>query len=157
MEPFFSPAQRTLQVARQTTQLADRLLEASVSTSLSDDQARFVESRPLFFLATVDAFGFPSCSYKGGAPGFVRALSPTRLTFPHFDGNGMFMSLGNIADRAKIGMLFIDFERPQRLRVRGEAQLIDSGPLVESYPGAQYVVQLEVSNVWVNCPRYGIK
>ena len=64
----------------------------------------------------------------------------------------MFMSLGNIADRAKIGMLFIDFERPQRLRVQGEAQLIDSGPLVESYPGAQYVVQLEVSNVWVNCP-----
>ena len=154
MEPFFSPAQRTLQATRQTTKLADRLLEASVTSSLSDDQVRFVESRPLFFLATVDAFGFPSCSYKGGAPGFVRVLSPTRLTFPHFDGNGMFMSLGNIADRAKIGMLFIDFERPQRLRVRGEAQLIDSGPLVESYPGAQYVVQLEVSNVWVNCPRY---
>ena len=56
-------------------------------------------------------------------------LSPTRLAFPHFDGNGMYMSLGNIADRAKIGMLFIDFERPQRLRVRGEAQLIETGAL----------------------------
>lgn len=41
----------------------------------------------------------------------------------------MYMSLGNIADRAKIGMLFIDFERPQRLRVRGEAQLIEAGAL----------------------------
>ena len=66
-ESFFTRAADAAS-PRQTTKLADRLLEASVTSSLSDDQARFVESRPLF-CATVDAFGFPSCSYKGGAPG----------------------------------------------------------------------------------------
>ena len=68
-EPFFSPAQRTLQATRQTTKLADRLLEASVTSSISDDQARFVESRPLFFLATVDAFGFPLAHTKAARQG----------------------------------------------------------------------------------------
>ncbi|MEL0137412.1 MAG: hypothetical protein VW806_08070, partial [Halieaceae bacterium] len=45
-------------------------------------------------------------------------------------------------------------EKPQRLRVRGDAEVVESGSLVDSYPGAQQVVQVTVSNVWVNCPRY---
>ena len=66
----------------------------------------------MFFLATVDEDGQPSCSYKGGAPGFVRVVDPRTLAFPNYDGNGMFLSMGNIAQSRKVGMLFIDFERP---------------------------------------------
>ena len=54
----------------------------------------------------------------------------------------------------KVGMLFVDFERPNRLRVSGEARCIAKGPLVDSYPGADLVVEVLVRNVWVNCPRY---
>ena len=154
MDAFFTDAQRALQQANDSIDLANRLLEVTVASELAEAQARFVESQSMFFLATVDEFGFPSCSYKGGHRGFVRVLNPSTLVFPNFDGNGMFMSLGNIKDRQKVGLLFIDFEKPQRLRVRGDAEVVESGSLVDSYPGAQQVVQVTVSNVWVNCPRY---
>ena len=154
MSTFFTDAQRKLQQANDSIDLANRLLEVTVASELDESQAQFVASQSMFFLATVDEFGFPSCSYKGGHPGFVRVLNPSTLIFPNFDGNGMFMSLGNIKDRQKVGLLFIDFEKPQRLRVRGDAEVVESGALVDSYPGAQQVVQVTVSNVWVNCPRY---
>jgi hypothetical protein len=108
----------------------------------------------MFFLSTVDEQGFPSSSYKGGAPGFVRVPNSRTLVFPNYDGNGMFMSLGNIEAKAKVGLLFIDFETPQRMRVRGEARLLRDGPMLASYPGASIAVEVEIERVWQNCPRY---
>ena len=69
----------------------------------------------LFFLSTVDERGRPTVSYKGGAPGFVRVSAPNELLFPVYDGNGMFLSLGNIASTAQVGLLFISFEPARRL------------------------------------------
>ena len=76
------------------------------------------------------------------------------LVFPSYDGNGMFMSLGNIEAQAKVGILFIDFETPQRMRVRGEARLLRDGPMLASYPGAIVAVEVAIERVWQNCPRY---
>jgi len=101
VDEFFTDAQRRLQQANDSVDLANRLLEVTVATELAEAQAQFVASQSMFFLATVDEFGFPSCSYKGGHPGFVRVLNPSTLIFPNFDGNGMFMSLGNIKDRKR--------------------------------------------------------
>ena len=36
----------------------------------------------MFFLATADEDGFPTCSYKGGDPGFVRVLDERTIAFP---------------------------------------------------------------------------
>jgi predicted pyridoxine 5'-phosphate oxidase superfamily flavin-nucleotide-binding protein len=151
---FYTPAQRQLQDEFATRGLADRLVEAIVTSELSDEQAAFVHSRNLFFLSTIDEWGFPSSSYKGGAPGFVRVPESRSLVFPSYDGNGMFMSLGNIDDQAKVGLLFIDFETPQRIRVRGEARLLRDGPMLASYPGAKVAVEVAIERVWQNCARY---
>ena len=154
MSEFYTEAQRALQDAFGSRDLADRLENMIVTEALLDDQRAFIEARDCFFLATVDDAGFPSCSYKGGAVGFVRALNTQTLAFPSYDGNGMFMSLGNVAARSRIGMLFVDFENPQRLRARGEARLVRDGPLLDSYPGAQVVVTVAIDKIWQNCPRY---
>jgi predicted pyridoxine 5'-phosphate oxidase superfamily flavin-nucleotide-binding protein len=154
MSDFYTPSQRELQEAFATRDLAQRLEDAIVTATLSDEQATFIHGRNLFFLSTVDEQGFPSCSYKGGNVGFVRALNPSTLVFPSYDGNGMFMSLGNISASARVGLLFIDFETPQRLRLRGEARLLKEGPVVDSYPGAELAVEIAIDRVWVNCPRY---
>ena len=68
----------------------------------------------MFFLATADAEGRPQCSYKGGEPGFVRVLDERTVAFPNYDGNGMYLSMGNALENPHVGMLFIDFtaERP---------------------------------------------
>ena len=89
----------------------------------------------MFFLATCDADGNPQCSYKGGNPGFVRVLDDRTLAFPVYDGNGMFLSLGNIRGQAHVGMLFIDFEQPNRLRVNGVATVDEDDPLRAEFDG----------------------
>ena len=154
MGDFFTLAQRQLQGEFETTDLADRIVEAVVTEELSDPQAEFVHSRNMFYLSTIDESGYPSCSYKGGDLGFVRVINPVTIVFPNYDGNGMFMSMGNIQDKAKVGLLFMDFETPQRLRLRGEARCLREGPMLDSYPGANLVVEISVNHVWVNCPRY---
>ena len=153
MPEFYTSAQRGLQDEFETRPLADRLA-AIVSKSISGEQTEFIESRDMFFLATIDEHGFPSSSYKGGAPGFVRVTGSNTLVFPSYDGNGMFMSLGNIEDQAKVGLLFIDFETPRRLRVSGTARLLREDPMLASYPGADVAVEVSVEGLWVNCPRY---
>ena len=138
----------------ETTALADRLEGAIVVTELSQDDERFITGRDFFFLSTVSGDGFPTVSYKGGPVGLVAVLDPTTLAFPSYDGNGMYLSMGNIAESAKIGMLFIDLERPARLRVQARAQLSDRPDLVERWPGAQLAVVADITQAWVNCPRY---
>ena len=154
MSDFYTSSQRQLQDEFETRRLADRLLEAIITPELSPQQTEFIHGRNMFFLSTVDEDGFPSCSYKGGLPGFVRVPEPGTLVFPAYDGNGMFMSLGNIEACAKVGLLFIDFQTPRRMRVRGEARLLRDGPMLKSYPGAKAAVEVAIERVWQNCPRY---
>jgi hypothetical protein len=76
------------------------------------------------------------------------------LVFPSYDGNGMFMSMGNITTNGKIGLLFMDFEIPHRVRVQASATAVTEGELLEQFPGAQMVVHAVVDSVFLNCGRY---
>jgi uncharacterized protein len=134
--------------------LADRLAERSRS-AFSDDDKSFVESCSYFFIATADASGHPDCSFKGGAPGFVRVTGPSELAFPDYDGNGMFKSLGNLAINPHVGLLFIAMHgSPKRLRINGRARIDRDDPLLHGTVGAQMIVRVEASVIFPNCPRY---
>src|SRR5690606_25688332 len=74
--------------------------------------------------------------------------------FPSYDGNGMYLSMGNISINPEIGMLFVNFERPFRMRVQGRAELVKEGPLLDLFHEADLVVRVAVSETWINCPRY---
>ena len=145
---------RALQDRFDSRRIADRLAEKLLRTSFSDEDRALIARLPFFFLATADAAGRPDCSYKGGAPGFVRIVAPDTLAFPSYDGNGMFKSLGNIAANPAVGLLFIDFEGGKRLRVNGRARLDLEDPLKAEYPGAQAVVRVQAQHIFPNCPRY---
>lgn len=152
---FYTTAQRDLQQRFDSERLADRLHETIVADALDPDlHAGFVAGRDFFFLSTVNGHGEPTVSYKGGGPGLVSVVDERNLAFPDYDGNGMFLSLGNIAETAKVGMLFIDLETPHRLRVQGTASVTTDHPLLERYPGAQRLVLVRVDSVFVNCARF---
>ena len=154
MSDFYSKQHRQFQNLRDTHNLADRLQEIIVENQVSEQHRPFIESRDFFFLTTVDHRGYPTCSYKGGNTGLVRVLDPQTLVFPNYDGNGMFLSIGNIQGNAKIGMLFIDFETPHRIRVHGDAFIQADDPLLYEYPGADMIVRVKISEIFINCPRY---
>lgn len=149
----YHEGQRELQDRFDTRRLADRLDEAT-SDVISDPHRAFIEARDMFFLATVDADGRPQCSYKGGAPGFVRVLDDRTIAYPSYDGNGMFLSAGNIGVNPEVGLLFIDLERGTRLRFNGTASIDVGDPLIDSYPGCQLVVRVRGAAVFANCRRY---
>lgn len=151
---FYTESARKLQKRNDSEHLADAMAAAIVSDELSEDQAEFIASRDFFFLASVSGAGEPTVSYKGGAPGFVKIVTPGKIMFPHYDGNGMFLSMGNVDETRNIGLLFIDFETPHRLRVQGVATVSDDAAKLEIFPGANLVVEVDLTACFVNCARY---
>src|SRR5204862_1861770 len=127
-----------------TRRLADRIDERLVTDTISDGDRAFIEARDMFFLATCDEEGTPTCSYKGGDPGFVRVLDERTVAFPNYDGNSMYLSMGNLLVNPHVGMLFIDFvsERPSRLRLNGVASVEEGDELAADYPEAQFIVRV---------------
>jgi predicted pyridoxine 5'-phosphate oxidase superfamily flavin-nucleotide-binding protein len=151
---MYHEGSRTFQDRFDTRRLADRIESRLVADCIDDEDREFIERRDMFFLSTVDHRGYPTCSYKGGDPGFVRVLDAQTIAFPNYDGNGMYLSIGNAAAQHKVGLLFIDFESPKRLRVHGDATVDFDDRLTAEYPEAQFVVRVLVREVFPNCPRY---
>ena len=151
---FYSESQRGLQEQFDSVALADRMELGIIATELTAEQAEFITRLDFFFLSSVDADGAPTVSYKGGDVGVVRVLDDGLLAFPAYDGNGMFLSVGNIEDTAKIGMLFIDFETPQRLRVQATASFDAHDTLMAEFPGSIGIVRAAIDQVFPNCARY---
>jgi predicted pyridoxine 5'-phosphate oxidase superfamily flavin-nucleotide-binding protein len=151
---MYHAGMRELQDRFDSRRIADRLEQHLLRAKFTEEDRAFIGKMPMFFLATADADGWPDCSYKGGLPGFVRVISDDVLAFPSYDGNGMFRSLGNLRVNPKVGMLFIDFEAPKRLRVNGVASLDAADPLLEEFPGAALIVRVRAVQIFPNCPRY---
>ena len=154
MTDTYHSGMRQLQDRFDSRRIADRLDERLGRTEFTAEDRAFIESRPLFFLASADAQGRPDCSHKGGDPGFVRVTADNELAFPSYDGNGMFRSMGNVLVNPAVGLLFIDFESPRRLRVNGIARVSDGDELFSVFTGAQLIVRVRAERIFQNCPRY---
>jgi uncharacterized protein len=154
MSRLYGPLHRSLQDRFDTRRLADNTEARVVLTEIPSEHKAFIESRDMFFLSTIDHQGGPTVSYKGGDPGFVRVLDNKTIAFPCYDGNGMFYSMGNLLGNQHVGMLFINFEKPHRLRLQGIAGFRDDDPLLPEYAEAQLIVRVTVTEIFRNCPRY---
>ena len=153
-DSFYHDGMRRLQDERETRPIAERLAQVTVRSAFSDEDRAFIERCAMLFVATADGEGRPECSYKGGLPGFVRVLDERTLAIPDYDGNGMYRSWGNLLANPHVGLLFLDFENPKRIRVNGTARIGADDPLREAFPGAVFVVRVTAERIFPNCPRY---
>lgn len=154
MQNLYGMQHRLLQQDFETVNLADAVHGNIVTTEIGEEHRAFIESRDMFFLTTIDHRGYPTCSYKGGDPGFLKILDRKTLAFPSFDGNGMFLSMGNIMINSKVGMLLIDFQTPHRIRIHGNATIHRDTESLKMFYGAELVVQVEITEIFINCARY---
>ncbi len=107
--------------------------------------ARLVAAADTFFIATVHASASADVSHRGGRPGFVRVDEALRLTWPDYQGNALFQTLGNLATDARAGLLFIDWATGTTLQLTGTARTVwDDG-------GARSV--LFTTTEWVRVPH----
>ena len=153
MSSLYEDSHRALHEQFDSKRIAAALEEMDAD-HIEEQNIPFIESRDFFFLATVDSQGRPQAQYKGGAQGFVKVVDPKTLVFPSYDGNGRYHSMGNIGATSKIGMMFLDFESPNRLRVQGEATVSADDPMMSEYHEAELIVRVNVTDVIINCPRY---
>lgn len=152
---LFHEGSRRLQDQFDSRRIADRLEKVTLRQMFREEDRAFIEGVEFFFLATADAEGRPDCSFKGGAPGFVRITGQDELVFPDFDGNGMFKSLGNILVNPSVGLLFIKMgDKPGRLRVNGTATVSREDPELGTFAGAQLLIRVKAQTIFPNCPRY---
>ena len=151
---FYRDSHRALQDRFDTRTLADTMEGVIVRPELGDDDRAFVESRDFFYLSTVDGDGWPTVSYKGGPVGMLHVEDDRTIVFPSYDGNGMYLSLGNLAADDRVGLLLIDFETPRRLRIQARATISDAPDRIRRFPGAQTTVVLAIEKVFPNCARY---
>jgi predicted pyridoxine 5'-phosphate oxidase superfamily flavin-nucleotide-binding protein len=154
MHGMYHEGSRSFQDRFDTRRLADRIEERIAHEAIDDGDRAVIERMDMFFLATADSEGRPQCSYKGGDPGFVRVLDERTIAFPCWDGNGMYLSMGNVLRNPYVGLLFIDWASGKRLRLNGVASIDELDPLLGEYPEAQFVVRVAVTEVFPNCPRY---
>ena len=154
LSAMYGPGARDLQDAFDSRRLADRLIDLTLHSELNDDDIALVGDQSSLLLATVDAEGWPDVSYKGGVPGFIKVIGRNELQFASFDGNGMFRSLGNIVDTAKVAILFVDTVRPWRMRVHGTAVVSTDQADLDRFHGAQAVVKVTIGRIFPNCGRY---
>ena len=153
MTDRFHSGERELQDRFDSRRLADRVGNIMHETFSAGD-VEFLGRMDMFFLATSDTDGNLDCSYKGGEPGFIRVLDERTLAYPSYDGNGMFMSMGNVLQHPKVGMLFVDFDLQRRMRVNGTATIHYEHALMAEYTEAQFIVEVRADTIFANCPRY---
>jgi uncharacterized protein len=154
VDSLYHGGSRSLQDRFDTRRIADRLEEKTVRATIDDADRAFIEARDMFFIATADEEGRPQSSYKGGEPGFVRVLDERTIAFPNYDGNGMYLTAGNLLVNPHVGLLFIDFEGRKRMRLNGIASVDENDPILAEYPEAQFIVRVRATEVFPNCPRY---
>jgi predicted pyridoxine 5'-phosphate oxidase superfamily flavin-nucleotide-binding protein len=152
--PMYGAGARRLQDQFDSRRLADRLLEVTLHQELNDDDLALIADQTTVWLATVDAEGWPDVSYKGGNPGFVQAVGRHELRIPIYDGNGMFRTVGNVADTARVAVLFVDTERPWRMRIHGTAAVSTDPADLARHHGAKAVVIVSIGRIFPNCGRY---
>ena len=119
-------SEERIQDERDSLNRAKRFYDKQVKDRLTPEMQEFIRRQPMMFVATADTSGACDCSPRFGAPGFVRMVDPKTLAYPEFRGNGVFASLGNIAENPAIGLLFVDFLKTSvGLHVNGKAERRD--------------------------------
>ena len=165
-----STGEHRLQQRYGTVPRALGFYDHQVLDHLNDHMQTFIGRMEWAFVATADGSGEADCSFRAGPPGFVRVLGERVLVYPEYRGNGVMASLGNIAENAHIGLLFIDFCGDGiGLHVNGRATIVEDDELVVGVPAPDTViagsaaegcrrperwVRVDVVEAYVHCSKH---
>ena len=121
-----------------------------MQTTISESIARYLESFEFFFIATSNRKGECDASFRGkreGAP-IIKIIDSRTIIFPDYLGNGSFRSLGNILENPHIGMVFMDLNTGTRIRINGDAEIVQSEEWSQLFPESIQIVKVKVREVY---------
>jgi predicted pyridoxine 5'-phosphate oxidase superfamily flavin-nucleotide-binding protein len=131
------------------------------NVDIDDDLRAFLGTIDTAFLATADAAGQPYVQHRGGPKGFIHALDDHTLAFVDLTGNRQYLTIGNLAQNAKICLFLIDYAHRRRVKVWGTAHIapITSELLQQLSPlpkraRPERIILITVTRWDVNCPAH---
>jgi predicted pyridoxine 5'-phosphate oxidase superfamily flavin-nucleotide-binding protein len=130
---------------------------------LTENEAGFIATRDSFYMASVSETGWPYIQHRGGAPGFIKILSPSQIAFADFRGNRQYVSVGNLSKDDRAALFFMDYPSQTRLKLLGHVHAVDlaenpelAATLVDPTYRAKveraFVIDVEAFD-W-NCPQH---
>jgi hypothetical protein len=127
-----SQGEHILQERLGTAQRAQQFYDKQVVDYLTPVMAEFIQRMEMAFIATSDPDGECDCSFRAGAPGFIRVIDEKTIAYPELRGNGVMASLGNMLQNPHIGIFFVDFSRDLiGLHVNGDASIVSPARMLE--------------------------
>jgi len=161
-----SRGEHILQERYRTQERAIKFYNGQVTTQLTPKMMEFIGRMEMAFIATSDADGECDCSFRAGAPGFMRVLNDRTIAYPEYRGNGVMASLGNILENPRIGIFMADFTHDLvGLHVNGDAQIVtpahmeqlDRGVPEQAAPSGRRPVQwvlVRVTEAYIHCSKH---
>jgi predicted pyridoxine 5'-phosphate oxidase superfamily flavin-nucleotide-binding protein len=119
----------------------------STGTELTAAQVEMIRASDTFFIGTSHPAGPADASHRGGNPGFIMVDSSRTLRWPDYNGNAMFMTLGNITVNPRVGLLFPDWVTGGLLQISGRAVVNWDPASAAPLAGAERVVELTIDAV----------
>ncbi len=133
----------------------------SWETRITPDLAEFIGRQRSVFLGTASTEGQPYIQHRGGPPGFLKMLDDRTIAFADFTGNRQYITLGNLTDNPKAFLFLLDYEARQRVKIWGEAHVIEEDPgLLKKLKPERYDAKVEQAIVFTvsawdsNCPQH---
>ncbi|HBE67362.1 MAG TPA: pyridoxamine 5'-phosphate oxidase, partial [Planctomycetaceae bacterium] len=130
-------------------------------TEITDDLEEFLATLDMFYLGTANSAGQPYIQYRGGTPGFLKALDPRTLGFADFGGNRQYITLGNLSENSTAFIFLMDYANRRRVKIWGNAKVVeDDSFLLEKLTDASYqgkperVILFEIDAWDINCPQH---
>ena len=158
----FTPAVKAVQTEKGSRgSYAKVESSGSWNTDVTVGLETFLADLDMFYLGTANAEGQPYIQYRGGEPGFLKAIDERTLAFADFRGNRQYISLGNLSENPKAFIFLMDYANSRRIKVWGTARVVEDDPeLLErlahpDYPGKVERAIVFTIEAWdINCPQH---
>lgn len=116
----FTPAVRDLQAANGSRDVYARATARDRGNDrLGPPEMAYIAERDGFYVASVSQSGWPYVQFRGGPPGFVRALDPGVIGWADLRGNQQFVTTGNVRGDDRVSLFFMDYPGRRRLKLFG--------------------------------------
>ena len=133
------------------------LVPYKIHAQLTAQARAYIAASPFLLLATADAKGMPTISPKGDGRGFVHLADARTLYLPERKGNRMLISLANVLENPKVGLIFLLPRCEETLRISGRASLVDDPALNQRLSArgspALLCMRIEIEEVYFHCAK----
>lgn len=157
----FTPAVKGIQTTKGSRASYAKVERRGWQTHVTTELTEFLAGMDMFYLGTSNAEGQPYIQYRGGSPGFLKALDDKTLAFADFGGNRQYITLGNLSENPKAFIFLMDYANSQRVKLWGTAKVVeDDTDLLDQlrdrdYPGKVERAIVFTIEAWdINCPQH---